>query len=33
MAKELIKVISFIFESFILPSVDNVKASLQTNAL
>lgn len=32
MAKELIKVIIFIFQSFILQPVDNVKVSLQTNA-
>lgn len=33
MAKELIKVIIFIFQLFILQPVDNVRASLQTNAL
>ena len=32
MAKELIKVIIFIFQSFILRLVDHVKASFQTNA-
>lgn len=32
MAKELSKVIIFIFQSFILQQVDHIKASFQTNA-